>query len=294
MQAPALATWALTWARRAQRPRLPRGPGGRPRTYPDETVLLMAIIQTAWRMSYADIIDYVASHESLAALLGCTSRRSDGTLQTISQGQYWERRAALGILPFLVFFLALVGQLIRLGVISGHELLVDSTRLRAWRHNDPGAAWSRCRGKATLYGYKVHTVLCRQAQLPVFVVLTAANVHDSLIGLLSVTASVMLFGLHVAVVYADAAYFDRRFLSWVQQHLHARPAVDYNPRRKGKRQLARLPFLRYWRRAVLGPRAATPRHFAQLKRYFGLKFFQCARRDSLWANYTMTPTNPLQ
>ena len=99
---------------------------------------------------------------------------------SVSQGQYWERRAALGILPFWFFFLGLVAQLIRLGVVTGQELIVDSTCLQAWRHADPGAAWRKYAGKAALFGCKVRTVLCHAVTLPVFVVVTPANVHDSL------------------------------------------------------------------------------------------------------------------
>jgi DDE family transposase len=275
IHAPTLAAWALDLARRLRPPTLPRGPGGRPARYRDESVLLLAVVQTAWRMSYSEVVDYLAAHEALADTIGCPARQLDGTRRTISQSQYWERRAALGVLPFVLFFLALVGMLIRVGLISGRELVVDSTRLRAWWHHDEGASWSRCRGKATIWGYKVHTVLCRQLGLPVLVVVTPAHVHDSLIGLLAVLLAATLFGLAVAVVYADAAYFDRRFLGAVTRILHARSAVDYNPRRKGKRQLASRSFMRYWRHAVLGPRAVIERHFAWVKRYFGLKWFQC-------------------
>jgi hypothetical protein len=57
--------------------------------------------------------------------------------------------------------------------------------------------------------------------------------------------------------------------------LGAHPVVDYNPRRVGKRQLATLSFLGQWRRLVITPRSDVERHFAWMKRYFGLKYFQC-------------------
>jgi hypothetical protein len=94
----------------------------------------MAVVQTAWRKSYDQVVDYVRTQPGLAHQLGFV-----GT--TISQGQYWQRRAASGSLPFLLFFIGLVGQLIRLGVITGKELIVDATLLSAWRHADPGASW---------------------------------------------------------------------------------------------------------------------------------------------------------
>jgi hypothetical protein len=70
---------------------------------------------------------------------------------------------ALGILPFFFFFLGLVAQLIRLGLVTGHELIVDSRLLPAWCSLDPGATWQKYAKKAAGLGYKVHMVLCRQA-----------------------------------------------------------------------------------------------------------------------------------
>ncbi len=51
--------------------------------------------------------------------------------------------------------------------------------------------------------------------------------------------------------------------------------MDYNPRRRGKRQLAPPFFMAQWRRLVLNPRRAIERHFAWVKRYFGLRYLQC-------------------
>lgn len=269
----ALAVWALEVARRIQRPALAKGPGGRPRQYSDATILLMAVVQTLWRKSYRQIVDWVATDPALAQALGFPQR--DGHVHTISQGQYWERRIALGVSPFFFFFLGLVAQLIRLGVIIGKELIVDSTLLKAWYHEDPGAAWQKYAGKPALFGYKVHVVLCRQSELPLFVLVTPANVHDTVVGWLIVLVTAMIYALRVWVVYADAAYFDRRFFRTVFNLLKAHPAVDYNLRRSGKRKLASPFFVSQWQHLVLGPRSAIERHFAWAKRYFGLKYFQC-------------------
>jgi len=61
---------------------------------------------------------------------------------------FYDRDLCLNRLLF--FFLALVGVLVHLGLISGCKLVVDSSRLRAWWHHDEGASWSRCRGKASI------------------------------------------------------------------------------------------------------------------------------------------------
>jgi hypothetical protein len=228
----------------------------------------MAVVQTTWRKSYEQVVDYVRTDPGLAHQLGFTGC-------TISQGQYWERRACLGALPFLFFFMGLVGQLIHLGVITGKELIVDATLLTAWRHADPGATWQKYAKKASVFGYKVHTVLCHQADLPVFILVTPAHVHDSQVGWFVILVAAILYRFQVLVVYADAAYFDWRMFKVIHDILGAHPAVNYNVRRSGKRKLATLFFLEQWWRLVIIPRTAIERHFAWMKRYFGLKYFQC-------------------
>jgi len=263
-----LAEWSVQSAAHFQPPRLKRGAGGRPAWYRDSSILMMAIVQTVWRKSYEQIVDYVATHRELAVTLGFEGR-------TISQGHYWERRAALGILPFLFFFFALAAQLIRLGVITGQELIVDSSLLSAWRGNDPGATWQKYAGKKSVFGFKVHTVLCHQADLPLFALVTPAHVHDSQVGWFVILVTALLFGLKVLVVYADGAYFDRRMFRVVHDILGAHPAIQYNLRKAGKKKLVTRFFAEQWRRLVTTPRTAIERHFGWMKRYFGLKYFQC-------------------
>jgi len=81
--------------------------------------------------------------------------------------------------------------------------------------------------------------------------------------------------LQVWIVYTDAAYFEYPILGFIVQVLGASAAIDYNLRRRGKRFLATLFFLRQWARLVAGPRRGIERHFAWVKRYFGLKSCQC-------------------
>jgi hypothetical protein len=210
IHAPVLAEWALLVTRLVRKPRLPRSPGGRPLTYPDQDIFLMAVVQITWRKSYEQMVDWVATNETLALALGFTQRTPEGKLQTISKGQYWERRAALGILPFLFFFLALVAQLIRLGAVTGKELIVDSTLLKAWWKADPGAAWQQYAGKAHVFGYKVHTVLCRQANLPVFVLVTPAKLkYFQCFIYLRVSQFVLLTYIAALAVALAAQRYDR-------------------------------------------------------------------------------------
>jgi hypothetical protein len=268
IHAQTLAEWSLQMAGRLSQRRLKNTHAGPPVRYRDSSILLMAVVQTVWRKSYEQIIDFVASNHGLAHQLGFGER-------TISKGQYWERRQELGRLPFMLFFLGLAAQLVRLGVITGRELMVDSSLLKAWYKDDPGASWQKYAGKKALFGYKVHTVLCHQADLPVFVMVTSAHIHDSQVGWFLILLSALVYGFRVWIVYADAAYFDRRMFKVVHDILHAHPAIHYNLRRSGKRKLATLFFLEQWQRLVIAPRTAIERHFAWMKRYFGLKYFQC-------------------
>src|SRR2546430_7367196 len=47
-------------------PPLPAGPGGAPRTYREESLLLIALLRTLWRLSYADMRDWLRDWPALA------------------------------------------------------------------------------------------------------------------------------------------------------------------------------------------------------------------------------------
>ena len=48
----ALCRLAVQLAHRRCAPPLPKGPGGAPRSYRDESLLLIALLKTLWRLSY--------------------------------------------------------------------------------------------------------------------------------------------------------------------------------------------------------------------------------------------------
>jgi hypothetical protein len=48
----------------------------------------------------------------------------------------------VGCWPFVLFFIALVWQLIHLEAITGRDLIVDASLLKAWYHADHEAQWS--------------------------------------------------------------------------------------------------------------------------------------------------------
>jgi hypothetical protein len=264
VQALPLAEWAL--ARSQPHRALPEiGRRGRKAIYRESSILVMALIQVAWQMSYEDIVDYLRSHTATAAAIGFEDGR------VIGVSRYWERRRALGILPFWLFFIALAWQLIRLGVISGYDVILDATTQRVWFHDDDEAAWSFPKlGKGSIWGYKVHTLLCRHSQLPLLFLVTPANRQESLCAIPLLTLAIAFYGLSILIVRADAGYFTYPILNFIRTVLQAGFMIDYNLRRKGKRFLATLFFVNQWR-FHLRPRSTIERHFAWAKRYFGLE-----------------------
>ena len=64
--------------------------------------------------------------------------------------------------------------------------------------HDPDATWQKYAKKAAVFGYKVHTVLCRQADLPVFILVTPASVHDSQVGWFVILMAAVIYGFRVS------------------------------------------------------------------------------------------------
>jgi hypothetical protein len=278
IQALAIAEWAIAVSQpRRALPSVVRR--GRQTIYRESSILVMALIQVAWQMSYEDVVDYLRSHMATAAAIGFEHGR------VIGVSQYWQRRRALGIFPFWLFFIALAWQLIRLGVISGYDVILDATTQQGWFHGDGEAAWSFPKpGKGSVWGYKVHTLLCRHSQLPIMFLVTPANRQESLLAIPLLTLAVAFYGLTFIIVRADAGYFTYPILNFIRTVLQAGFMIDYNLRRKGKRFLATRFFVNQWR-FHLRPRATIERHFAWAKRYFGL---EAARWAGLVAAYQHT------
>jgi hypothetical protein len=268
-----IATWALQLTYRLQPTRKPRPRPGPKVTYADATVLLTVIVMRVWRKGYESFTGWLGRNPALAESLGYTTYDRQGQLQTISSSQLSRRARQLGFWPFLFFFIALVWQLIRLGAITGRDLIIDASLLQAWYHADRDAQWSYpTRWRGSIFGYKIHTIVCRQAVLPVFFWITPANAADCTWAVPLLAAVLVLYGFEIAVVRADAAYFTRKILGFIEHILRANPFVDYNVRRKNK-QVVTLDFIWEWE-GLMQPRSDIERHFAWAKRYFWLKYFQ--------------------
>lgn len=281
IQAHALAEWAMAWSYRLW-PALQPAPGpGAPYVYADAVVLLTVIVMRLWCKGYESFTDWLSANEKLATSLGYTAHTPAGRVRTISSSQLWKRTQRLGVLPFFLFFVGLVWQLTRLGLVQGRDLILDSSLLQAWLHDDTEAAWSfHTRWKPSTFGYKIHTVLCRFCDLPVMFLLTPANRNDCLWAIPLLLLTVAFYGFQVLIVRADAAYFTAAIVNFVVYVLHAVPLIDYNVRRRN-RQVVDPTLLRAWQ-AALGPRSDIERHFAWAKRYFGLANFQLGGLAKVW------------
>ncbi len=66
----ALCRRAVRLARRRCPPPLPAGPGGHPQVYAEESLLLLALLRTLWRLSYQDVHDWLVDWPALALACG--------------------------------------------------------------------------------------------------------------------------------------------------------------------------------------------------------------------------------
>src|SRR5258706_7956713 len=65
-----LCRLAVRLAHRRCPPPLPAGPGGVPRTYSEESLLLIALLRMLWRLSYQDMRGWLRAWAALALRLG--------------------------------------------------------------------------------------------------------------------------------------------------------------------------------------------------------------------------------
>jgi hypothetical protein len=100
-----LCRLAMRAAHRRCPPPLPAGPGGAPRVYREESLLLIALLRTLWRLSYQDMHDWLVAWPALAEAcglprdrrghrrrLGRRLRRPSGRPRPIRRRRYDPRR----------------------------------------------------------------------------------------------------------------------------------------------------------------------------------------------------------
>src|SRR2546430_11295034 len=176
-----LCRLAVQLAHRRCPPPLPAGPGGSPRTYREESLLLIALLRTLWRLSYQDMHDWLASWPALALACGLPVGK-DGQIRIPSKSQQWKRRHAAGAPLHESLFVLTVLHALRSRLIGARDLIIDSAPILAWKRADPDAAFGHAPAqhpRPLLRGYRVHTLMCRGSGLPLFFLLSPANSHDA-------------------------------------------------------------------------------------------------------------------
>ena len=95
----ALCRCAVRLAHHRCPPALPKGPGGAPRTYSEESLLLIALLRILWRLSYQDMHDWLVAWPALALACGLPVG-CDGHLRIPSASQQWKRACMAGLVSW--------------------------------------------------------------------------------------------------------------------------------------------------------------------------------------------------
>jgi hypothetical protein len=126
----ALCRIAVRLAKLRCPPPLPAGPGGHPRVYAEESLLLIALLRTRWRLSYQDMHGRLRSWSALALACGLP-------LDTLGQpripaaSQQWKRERAGGAPMGEALLILAVQTALRCRLIGARDLIIDSAPVLA-------------------------------------------------------------------------------------------------------------------------------------------------------------------
>lgn len=223
----ALCRLAVQWAHRRCPPPLPKGPGGAPRTYGEESLLLIAVLKTLWRLSYQDVHDWLVHWPALALACGLPVG-DDGQPRIPSPSQLCKRWQAAGAPLFESLFVLTVWRAVRCRLIGARDLIIDSAPILAWRRADPDATVGHAPAhhpRLLLRGYRVHTLLCRGSGLPVHFLVWPANAHDAPFARPLLEVAVRLYQLRPRIIRLDAGYWGLQLIHWIHATLGALAVV---------------------------------------------------------------------
>lgn len=264
----ALCRLAVRRARWRCPPPLPAGPGGRPRRYQEESLLLLALLRTLWRLSYQDLHDWLVAWPALALACGLPAD-PHGRPWGPSASQHCRRAAPAGAPACETLFVVLVQLALHVRLLSGRDLIVDSAPILAWRRRDPDAALGHAphhHARPLPWGYRVHTLLGRGSGLPLLGFVAPANGHDAPFAPPLLATAVRLYRLRPRVVRLDAGYWGLRLIAWIHTTLGAVAILPWNAKRQRRRD--GLPPT--WTADELGKRTSIERFFGRAFSLFSL------------------------
>ena len=179
--------------------------------------MLIALLRTLWRLSYADMRDWLRAWPALALACGLPVGK-DGQPHIPSPSQQCKRgKRASAPLPEALYILSVLTA-IRTRLIGARDLIIDSAPILAWRRADPDAAFGHAPAqhpRPLLRGYRVHTLICRGSGLPLFFLLSPANVHDAPFAQPLLAWAVHLYQIRPRIIRLDAAYWGLRLIAWI-------------------------------------------------------------------------------
>jgi len=257
-----LCRLAVQLAHRRCPPPLPAGPGGHPLVYREESLLLLALLRTLWRLSYQDLRDWLVDWPALALACGLP-RDAQGRVRVPSPAQQCKRGQRMGAPPAEMLFVLLVQLACHLRLVGGRDVIVDSAPILAWHRADPDAAVGHAphhHPHPLLRGYRVHTLLCRGSGLPLLFLLSPANMHDAPFARPLLELAQHWYGLRPRVVRLDAGYWGLRLIAWIHTSLGAIAVMPWNP----KRQKNRTCLPPTWTAEELGKRSSIERFFGRV------------------------------
>jgi hypothetical protein len=127
-----LCRLAVRLAHRRCPPPLPAGPGGAPLIYSAESLLLIGLLRTLWRLSYQDMHDWLKSWPGLALACGLPLDK-EGHPRIPSKSQQCKRRHAAGAPLHESLFVLTVLQAVRSRLIGARDLIIDSAPIAGAR-----------------------------------------------------------------------------------------------------------------------------------------------------------------
>lgn len=264
-----LCRLAVPLAHRCCPPPLPKGPGGCPRTYREESLLLIALLRTLWRLSYQDLHDWLKQWPELALACGLPVGRT-GEPRIPSPSQQCKRRQAAGAPLFESLFVLSVYRALCCRLIGARDLIIDSAPILAWRRSDPEAAFGHAPAphpRSLLRGYRVHTLLCRGSGLPLLFLVWPAHRHDALFARPWLELARCLYRIRPRIMRVAAGYGGLQLIRWIHATLGAIAVVPWNAKRQKNRSC--LPPT--WTNEELGKRSSLERFLGRVFLFFHLQ-----------------------